>query len=199
MQSATKIPKEVKLSSGHMMPTFGLGTCDYKSTAEGITTAIDEVGYRMLDCASWYRNEELIGEAIKNCKTPRQDIFIISKVWFDEIEDCKAACQRSLKRLGVDYLDLYLVHWPLAVREFNHDDGSVTYERFKFPMYKIWAQMEALVKEGLVKSIGVSNFNVQLLWDMLSYAEIPPAVNEVELHPLLTQENLLKFMAANNV
>ena len=77
---------------------------------------------------------------------------------------------------------MYLVHWPIAVK----DVGDGKFERIKIPMYKIWAQMEALVDKGLVKSIGVSNFNVQLIWDMLSYARIPPAVNEVELHPLCT-------------
>jgi diketogulonate reductase-like aldo/keto reductase len=112
----------------------------------------------------------------------------------DEVEDCEAACKRSLERLGLEYLDLYLVHWPLAVRDISEEDGVKKYERINIPMYKIWAQMEALVDKGLVRNIGVSNFNVQLLWDMISYARIKPTHNEVELHPLNTQEKLVKFM-----
>lgn len=198
MQS-TKISKEIHLSSGHKMPTFGLGTFDFTADHSIITQAIDEIGYRMLDCASYYGTEELVGQAIGNCKTERKDLFILSKVCWTEVEDCRAACQRSLKRLGVEYLDLYLVHFPLATRKVTNEDSSESFERIKIPMHKIWAQMEALVKEGLVRSIGVSNFNVQLLWDLMNYAEVMPVVNEVELHPLLTQDNLLKFMAAHNI
>ena len=88
-----------------------------------------------------------------------------------------------------------MIHWPIAVK----DVGDGKFERIKIPMYKIWAQMEALVDKGLVKSIGVSNFNVQLIWDMLSYARIPPAINEVELHPLCSQPKLLKFLDQQNI
>ena len=91
------------------------------------------------------------------------------------------------------------MHWPIAIKENFHDDGSVTYERNNLPMYKIWAQMESLVDKGLVKSIGTSNFNVQLLWDMLSYARIRPACNEVELHPLNAQVKLVKFLKQHQI
>lgn len=123
-------------------------------------------------------------------------MFIISKVWWNEVEDVEAACKRSLQKLNVDYLDLYLVHWPIAVEvvEPEQEGGKPTYKRINLPMYKIWAQMEALVDQGLVKSIGVSNFNVQMLWDMLSYSRIKPVINEVELHPLNAQLKLVKFM-----
>ena len=141
----------------------------------------------MYDCASYYKNEHIVGEAIAQLKTPRSDIFVISKVWWDEVEDCEAACRRSLKNLGVEYVDLYLVHWPFCL-------NPATNEMVKLPMYKIWAQMEALVDKGLVKSIGVSNFNVQSLLDMLTYCRIKPVVNEVELHPYCVQDSLVKFM-----
>jgi len=175
--------KSLTLNNGVTMPTFGLGTYGMKDS-EVMAKSFLELGYEMFDCASFYKNEEIVGEAIKEVlKTKaRSDIFVISKIWWDEVEDVEAACKRSLTKLGLEQLDLYLIHWPIAVKDLG--DGK--FERIKMPMYKVWAQMEALVDKGLVKSIGVSNFNVQLIWDMLSYARIPPAVNEVELHPLCT-------------
>lgn len=121
----------------------------------------------MLDCASFYKNEEMVGEALNQCLNvekcvKREEMFIVSKVWWDEVEDVEAACRRSLKKLGVEYLDLYLIHWPIAVKAIppTEEGGATTYEKIKIPMYKIWAQMEACVEKGLVKSIGTSNFNV---------------------------------------
>lgn len=100
----------------------------------------------MFDCASFYKNEELIGgvlnEVINVDKShSREELFVISKVWWDEVEDCEAACRRSLAKLQVDYLDLYLIHWPFAVREIKaaEEGGESTYERINIPMYKIWA------------------------------------------------------------
>lgn len=160
----------------------------------------------MLDCASIYKNEEFIGGVINDVvnvdkSVSREELFVISKVWWDEVEDCEAACRRSLASLQVDYLDLYLVHWPLAFRTIpaTEEGGQPTYERINIPMHKIWAQMEALVDKGLVKSIGVSNFNLQLTWDVLSYARIRPACNEVELHPLCVQDQLVKYMKAEGI
>ena len=148
------------------------------------------MGYRMYDCASFYKNEEIVGQGLNEIlnvdkSVTREEIYIISKVWFDEVEDCEAACKRSMAKLGVEYLDLYLIHWPVAVKtiEPEKEGDPVTYEKMRMPMHKVWEQMEALVDKGLVKSIGVSNWNVQGLWDMLAYARIPPAVNEVEIHP----------------
>ena len=147
----------IQLSNGLSIPTFGLGTYGMDS-AEAMEKAATELNYQMYDCASFYKNEQIVGQALKEVfKTKaRSDIFVVSKVWWDEVEDVEAACRRSLEKLGVEYLDLYLVHWPVAVRDLG--DGK--YEKIKIPMYKIWAQMEALVNKGLVKSIGVSNFNV---------------------------------------
>ncbi len=96
------------------------------------------------------------------------------------MEDVEGACRRSLEKLGVEYIDLYLLHWPIAVRTIK--EGQ--YEKIKIPIHKIWPQLEALVDLGLTRSIGVSNFSVQSLWDLTSYCRIPPAVNEVEIHPL---------------
>ena len=205
MESLSSKNTYQQLSDGTKMPMFGLGT--YAMTdAQTIKKTVSEMGYRMYDCASFYKNEELVGQALKElfeeekCVT-REELYIISKIWWDEVEDVEAACRRSLTKLGLKQLDLYLVHWPLGQEAIQptEEGGEITYKRINVPMYKIWAQMEALVDKGLVKSIGVSNFNVQLLWDMLSYARIKPVVNEVELHPLNTQLKLVKYMKSENI
>ena len=103
----------------------------------------------------------------------REDLFVTSKVWIDEVEDVEAACRKSLEKLKLDYVDLYMVHWPL----FTKSDGQGGFQRIKMPRYKVWEQMEALVDKGLVKSIGVSNYNFQSVWDMLNYCRIKPVVN----------------------
>ena len=193
----------IVLNNCYKMPIFGLGTygMDNKDT---LKKAVSEQGYRMYDCASFYKNEAIVGQAleeilIKDQSVKRKDLFIISKVWWDEVDDVETACRRSLQKLGLEYLDLYLVHWPIALKTIQLENGEVGYEKLKLPMYKIWAQMESLVDKGLVRSIGTSNFNVQSLWDMLSYARIPPACNEVELHPLNVQDKLVKFLKSQNI
>ena len=130
-------------------------------------------------------------------KVERKDLYIISKVFFDQVEDVEKACRKSIADLGVEYLDLYLIHWPVTIH-LPAVKGE-PFKNIKMPMYKVWAQMESLVEKGLVKSIGVSNFNVQLLWDMLSYAKIPPVANEVELHPLCQQPKLVKFCIDHDI
>ena len=178
------------LNDGTKMPRFGLGTyhLDKPEHKDVIKQGVKDLGYRMLDCASFYKNEELVGQALKELfeekVVERKDLYIVSKVWWDEVDDVEAACKRSLTKLGVDQLDMYLIHWPIAMKVIENPDGSKSYERMKLPMHKIWEQMEALVDKGMVKSIGLSNFNIQLIWDMLSYCRIKPVTNEVELHPL---------------
>lgn len=105
-------------------------------------------------------NEKTVGKALKEVmeKVERKDMYIVSKVFWDEIEDVEKACRQSIADLGTEYLDLYLIHWPVALN-FPKEQGG-PYTRIKMPMYKIWEQMESLVEKGLVKSIGVSNFNV---------------------------------------
>jgi diketogulonate reductase-like aldo/keto reductase len=121
---------------------FGLGTY-HMHEASLIRKAGSEMGYRFFDCASFYKNEEVVGEALKGIlqedkAASREDLFVVSKVWFDEVEDVEAACRRSLEKLGLDYLDLYLVHWPIAMKEVEQD-GEKQYEKLNLPMYKIWA------------------------------------------------------------
>ena len=156
---------------------MGLGTC-HMHDHETLKRAVSEAGYRMYDCASYYKNEEVVGKAIRELLAEkvitREELFVVSKVWVDEMDDVEAACKRSLLNLGIEYVDCYLVHWPVSVRKI---EGSEAYERTNIPMHKIWADMEALVDIGLARSIGVSNFNAQLLWDVLSYARHKPVVN----------------------
>lgn len=187
------------------MNKFGLGTFAL-TDGDMMVRAVKELGYRSFDCASFYGNEELVGKALdtifnKDKVCTREEFYITSKAWPHEVTDVEAACRRSLKNLGVEYLDMYLVHWPIAMEPIDGpvDNMDTKWKRINIPMHKVWAQMESLVDKGLVKSIGISNFNVQMMWDMISYARIMPAVNEVELHPLLVQDKLVKFMKANNI
>lgn len=163
----------------------------------------------MINTASYYKNEEYVGQAIKSAMETdpslrRCKLWVTSKVWISEVEDVEAACRRSLQRLGLHYLDLYLIHWPtfskpLPNQEHITDPLKVQHEKINMPIHKVWEQMEALVEKGLVKNIGVSNFSVQSLWDMLSYAKIKPVVNEIEIHPYYTSNDLVKYCLANDI
>eukprot|EP00051_Salpingoeca_urceolata_P027654 m.482593 g.482593 ORF g.482593 m.482593 type:complete len:329 (+) comp22593_c0_seq1:71-1057(+) len=208
----------VKLASGRLMPTVGLGT--WKAgpgvVAEAVSAAL-AAGYRHLDCACDYGNEGEVGAGIKAavsagvCK--REDIFVTSKLWntYHHKEHVRPACERTLKDLGLDYVDLYLIHFPISLKfvpmetryppEWIEDPGAEDPKMVidPVPVSETWAAMEELVEAGLAKDIGVSNFNCQLLGDLLSYAKIAPAVNQVEIHPFLTQESLVRFCQMNNV
>lgn len=174
------------------MPTMGFGTAKIYE-AGPFYTAIVDAGYRHIDTAKIYRNEEAVGEDLARVfkehgdKIKREDLFITTKIWHDEYADPEAAIRESLRKLQLDYVDLYLIHWPVG---FFHG---------KVPMHVLWAKLEKLVELGLTKAIGVSNFNVQLLADCLSYAKIKPQVNQVELNPLCVQEDLVAFMKSVNV
>ena len=167
------------------MPRMGFGT-SLITDASIIESAI-RVGYRHLDTASFYDNEAVVGEAIQNCITAgvvqRGDLFITTKMWHTEYQDPEAAIRRSLKRLGLKYVDMYLVHWP------NNGFSAPT-----VPMHILWPRIEALQHKGLTNSIGVSNFNVQFLADMLTYCKIKPACNQIEIHPKLAQMDLIRFL-----
>ncbi|CAI2377282.1 unnamed protein product [Moneuplotes crassus] len=186
------------LNNGYKIPKVGLGTFDMKSVDE-VYTAIVECGYRHIDTANYYFNEDIIGEALqkvyKETDLKREDLFITSKIWGHQKKDVKGALNASLEKLQTDYLDLYLIHWPVAYEE----DENGKKVPLKIPNHVVWAEMEKLVNEGLIKSIGVSNFNVQTLLDMLAYCEIKPVCNQIELHPYLVQDELVKFMKDNDI
>ena len=143
--------------------------------------AISEAGYRLLDCATKYANEELVGQAIQRALddgvVTRDDLFIVTKLWMSDFKDPEAALRTSLSKLQVEQVDMYLIHWPAGF--FDADPAN------RVPIHVLWGKFEALVDAGLTKSIGVSNFSLQMLADLLCYCRIKPVTNEVELNPTL--------------
>lgn len=180
----------ITLNNGIEMPRLGLGVFRVEDSSElinAVKVAIKN-GYRSIDGAAIYGNEEAMGEGIREgineAGISREDLFITSKVWNADLgyESTIAAYESSLNRLGVDYLDLYLIHWPV--------EGK----------YKeAWKALEYLYKEGRVRAIGVSNFQVHHLQDLLGDAEIKPVINQVELHPYLSQKKVRKFCRENDI
>ena len=202
-----------KLNTGARIPTLGLGTWKVSPDKAGpsVKYALREAGYRHIDCAWIYGNEPEIGVALgdvfKNTSVKREDVFITSKLWntFHPRASVVAACKESLTNLRLDYLDLYLMHWGIAIpagteglkspvgrnTEYLNEKGILITENI--PVRETWEAMQDLIKEGLVKVIGVANFTAPMLVDLLSYATVRPSVNQVELHPYLQQSNLLEF------
>ncbi|XP_059487752.1 aldo-keto reductase family 1 member B1-like [Neocloeon triangulifer] len=193
----------VKLSNGFDMPIVGLGT--WKSepgvVAQAVKDAID-VGYRHFDCAHCYANENEVGEGlnakIKEGVVKREELFITSKLWNTNHRPDMVipACKTTLKNLGLDYLDLYLIHWPIAYKDgeerFPTDaNGKMLHSDADY--VDTWPEMEKLVELGLVRSIGLSNFNSQQIERVLKVAKIKPVVNQVECHPYLNQKKLMDF------
>ncbi|MGD6844174.1 aldo/keto reductase [Bacillus infantis] len=169
-----------KLHNGVEMPWFGLGVFKVQEGTEVIDSvkAAIKNGYKSIDTAAIYGNEDGVGQAIKESGVPREKLFITTKVWNSEqgYDSTLAAFDESLSKLGLDYVDLYLIHWPVKGK------------------YKdTWRALEKLYKDGRVRAIGVSNFHVHHLEDLLETAEIVPMVNQVEYHPHLAQLELREF------
>ncbi|GEL04637.1 aldo/keto reductase [Rummeliibacillus sp. G93] len=188
--TAKNLQDTTTLNNGVKMPWLGLGVFKVEEGPElvnAVKTAIKH-GYRSIDTAAIYGNEEGVGkgiqEGLKEAGISREDLFVTSKVWNEDLgyESTLAAYETSLKKLGLDYLDLYLIHWPV---EGKYKDA--------------WRALETLYKEGRVKAIGVSNFQVHHLEDLMKDAEIKPVINQVELHPRLTQKELKAFCQDNNI
>jgi diketogulonate reductase-like aldo/keto reductase len=195
------------LYSGARMPAIGLGTfgSDHVSAeeiAEGVKGAIG-AGYRHLDCAAVYGNEDRIGAAIRASGVGREDLWITSKVWNDRHHDVIGACRKSLADLQTEYLDMYLVHWPFpnfhppgcSVESRSADARPYVHEEFM----RTWRQMERLVDLGLTRHIGTSNMTIPKLKLLLRDARVKPAVNEMELHPHFQQPELFEFVRANGI
>lgn len=186
MKTITDLQGVFTLHNGVKMPYFGLGVYLSKDGQEVINAVkwAVQAGYRHIDTASVYKNEEGVGEGIKQCGIDRKDLFVVSKVWNSDqgYETTLKAYDDSLKRLDLDYLDLFLVHWPVAGK------------------YKdTWRAMEKIYAEGRVKAIGVSNFLQHHLEDLLATAEVVPMVNQMEFHPYLIQQDLLDFCNKNTI
>jgi diketogulonate reductase-like aldo/keto reductase len=178
----------VKLNNGIEMPQLGFGVYlveEGASVIEAVKKAI-EVGYRSIDTAALYKNEKGVGQAIREAGVPREELFITSKVWNSDqgYESTLKAFDESLERLGLDYLDLYLIHWPTP-------RNNKYVETFK--------ALEKLYEDGKVRAIGVSNFNIGHLERILSECKVKPVVNQVELHPYFSQPELRKFCSDNGI
>ncbi|MCC5932271.1 MAG: aldo/keto reductase [Cyclobacteriaceae bacterium] len=182
----TDINGTVSLHNGVEMPYLGLGVFkakDGEEVIEAIKHAL-HMGYRHIDTASVYRNENGVGQAIKEGAFKREEIFITTKVWNDSqgYASTLKAYEESLKRLDMEYVDLYLVHWPV-----------------KGKYKETWKALESLYKDGRVRAIGVSNFLIHHLKDLLIDCDIIPMVNQIEYHPYLTQSELIKFCLDNDI
>ncbi|KAK1295874.1 Aldo-keto reductase family 4 member C10 [Acorus calamus] len=191
------------LNTGAKIPAIGLGTWQSGGDlcVEAVKTAL-KVGYRHIDCAHLYGNEIEVGKALAEAFAgglKREDVFLTSKLYCatNSHKRVENSMRVSLKSLGVSYLDLYLVHWPESSSFGDATDppwkSGSEYRHFSQRLKPTWKAMEALVEVGLVRAIGVSNFNVQQIKELLQFAKIIPAVNQVELHPFWRQDELVKF------
>jgi 2,5-diketo-D-gluconate reductase A len=177
--------KSIHLNNGTTMPLLGFGVFQIPDATEcerSVSDAI-KIGYRLIDTAAAYKNEEAVGAAIKGSGIAREELFVTTKLWVQDASDegAKRAFETSLKKLGLEYLDLYLIHQPY---------GDV---------YGAWRAMEELYREGRVRAIGVSNFHPDRLMDLIVHNEIVPAVNQIELHPFCQQIESETFLRDQGV
>jgi 2,5-diketo-D-gluconate reductase A len=177
--------QKVVLNNGIEMPILGFGVYqvpDAEECERSVYQAI-QTGYRLIDTAAAYRNEEAVGKAIRRSGVPREELFITTKLWIQDAgyENTKKAFAKSLKRLQLDYLDLYLIHQPFG------------------DIYGAWRAMEELYREGKVKAIGVSNFYPDRLMDLILHNDVVPAVNQIETHPFNQQIDTQTFLEENKV
>ncbi len=175
-----------ELNNKVRMPQIGLGVLFAKNDGEvesAVVSALD-TGYRKIDTASAYQNEEGVGSAIKKSTIPREEIFLTTKVWNTEqgYDQTLRAFEKSLERLQTDYVDLYLIHWPVK-------------SKYK----ETYKAMENIYKSGRAKAIGVCNFDIHQLEDLMDNSEVVPALNQVEMHPHLSQNDLMRFASTHNI
>ncbi|KAF5343442.1 hypothetical protein D9758_011837 [Tetrapyrgos nigripes] len=192
---------KIKLNNGMEIPAIGLGT--WQSKPEEVVAAVSHAlkeGYRHIDCAWGYGNEKDVGEGIRQSGIPRSDIWITSKLWgtyHSRVEEC---LDQTLSNLGTDYLDLYLIHWPVPLNPNGNHPVFPTLPNGKrdvdhsWKLSDTWKQMEEMVTKGKVKAIGISNFSVKKMEEILPTATIIPATNQLELHPYNPQHELLAYL-----
>lgn len=190
---------QMTLNNGKQMQMIGLGTYQLTSKVFETVESALRYGYRLIDTAAVYRNERDIGESLAELypkyNVSRQDLFITSKLGPKDhgLEAAEQACLKSLEALGTDYLDLYLIHWPGVQKLKREDPKNVRLRR------ESWLALEKLYNSGVVKSIGVSNYNVYHLEQLLEYASVVPAVLQVEFHPQLYQSELLEYCRSKGI
>jgi len=176
------------LQDGNTMPQLGLGVykVDNNIAAPLVSHALQN-GYRLIDTASMYENEVGVGQGIVDSGVPREEVLVATKFWMDDLgfENTLKAFDKSLKLLGLEYLDFYLIHWPAPKRGLLYVDS--------------WKAMEKLKNEGLIRSIGVCNFHTHHIDEILKVAEHKPVLNQIELHPWLTQENAIAYDNAHSI
>lgn len=200
--------KTLRFANSDQMPILGLGT--WKSSPGDVYKAVKEalrIGYRHIDCASIYGNESEIGQALAESfeegVVTRDKLWITSKLWNNAhgSEDVQPALEKTLADLRIDFLDLYLIHWPVIIRKevLFHERASDLVALEDMPIAKTWQVMEKMVTKGLCKHIGVSNFSIDKLSKLLETAEINPEMNQIELHPYLQQTDMLDFCDALSI
>ena len=176
----------VFLNNDCTMPLLGLGLYKITDDAEAETaiTAAVQNGYRLFDTASAYKNEEFVGHALAKCGIPRKDLLVTTKIWNNaqRLGDVEGSLQRSLDRLSLDYIDLYLIHWPVPGCFLN-----------------TWKDMEKILESGRALSIGVSNFEIRHLEELRRVSGIVPAVNQIECHPLCYPKELIEYCQSNGI
>ncbi len=177
------IETKLTLNDGQRIPQLGLGVWQVRAgaTCEAAVLAALEAGYRLIDTAAMYGNEENVGAAIRKSGIPRQNIFVTTKLWNSDHGNPERALDTSLRKLKMDYVDLYLIHYPVRERRQS------------------WRALEALQAEGKARSIGVSNFTIKHLTELLAQTKTVPAVNQVEFHPYLYQRDLLDYCASKGI
>lgn len=190
----TSVNSPIKLNNGVEIPCVGYGTfrTDPAVTAQAVQDAI-AAGYRHIDTAKVYENEVGVGQGIKAAGVPREELFVTSKLWNTDrgYEATKAAFQASLDRLGLDYLDLYLIHWPANEKQFGADAAKINAET--------WRAMEELYEAGKIRAIGLSNFMPHYVAELLKTAKIKPMVDQIEVHPGWTHAEEIKKLQAMDI
>lgn len=197
------------LNNGIEIPNLGLGTWQAEpgEVENAVKIAID-LGYRHLDCAMVYGNENEIGNAIRekidDGTVRRKDLFVVTKLWntFHELEKVVPACEESLKNFGLDYLDMYLMHWPVAQKVFGDITSNLPFKNavgIDYDYLDTWRGLEECQRLGLTRSVGVSNFNSKQLDRLLLACSIKPVMNQIEVHPNLNQKKLIKFCRDRDV